>query len=83
METVSWLGRPGSSASFSRRTMNRREKIAVNELQDFLAELNADPSPKYQIDYAGRIWKRGHRHEWAIHEEEENVRDFPGAMETR
>jgi len=50
--------------------MNRPDDIAVIELEDFVRELNQDPAPKFQFDYCGRIWKRGHRHEWAIHEEE-------------
>jgi hypothetical protein len=50
--------------------MNRQDEKAVIELEDFVRELNQDPAPKFQFDYSGRIWKRGHRHEWAIHEEE-------------
>ena len=52
--------------------MNHRKAVSDLDLADFIADLNQDATPKFQCDYSGRIWKRGnHRHDWAIHEEEQ------------
>ena len=48
--------------------MKRREET-VADLEEVAREISEDRGPKFQFDYAGRIWKRGHGKEWAIHEE--------------